>query len=53
MDLRISITDENGDRLRLVVVYQDGSDSEGAEQIATMIAEKFDIDEELSESVIE
>ena len=44
MDLRISIHDENGDRMQYVVVYQDGSDSEGADQIANFIRKNFRID---------
>lgn len=44
MDLRIKITDENDDTLQLITVYQDGSDSEGAETIAAFIRASFDID---------
>lgn len=42
MDLRILITDENGDTRGEAVVYQDGSDSEGAEKIIDLIFENFD-----------
>ena len=44
MDLRIKITDENNDTLQNITVYQDGSDSEGAETIAAFIRASFDID---------
>ncbi len=44
MDLRVKITDENGDKLQDVVIYQDGSDSEGAARIATFIRHTFDVD---------
>lgn len=46
MDLRIHITDENNDTLQDIQVYQDGSDSEGAQQMADLIAEHFDVDED-------
>lgn len=45
MDLRISITDENGDELESCTIYQDGSDSEGAERIIEMISSEFYIEE--------
>lgn len=44
MDLRIKITDENSDTLQEIVVYQDGSDAEGAERIAKFLRETFTID---------
>ena len=44
MDLRITIHDENGDKLQDIIVYQDGSDSAGANQIADYIRDNFDID---------
>jgi hypothetical protein len=42
MDLYITITDENGDELRKVNVWQDGSDSEGANQIADWVLKTYD-----------
>ena len=45
MDLRIEIKNENGEILQLVVVYQDGSDSEGAQKIADFIRAAFTVDE--------
>jgi hypothetical protein len=44
MDLRITITHENGDTLQRVVVYQDGSDSEGAQRIVDFITQEFKVD---------
>jgi hypothetical protein len=44
MDLRIKITDENDFVLQDITVYQDGSDSDGAETIAAFIRASFDID---------
>lgn len=44
MDLRITITDENGDALEDITVYQDGSDSEGAKRIVEMIAGEFQVE---------
>lgn len=41
MDLRISITDDQGDQLGYIEVYQDGSDSEGAEKIRELIRDNF------------
>lgn len=46
MDLRIQIRDENDEVLRELTVYQDGSDSEGADTIAEMIAAEFDVEGE-------
>jgi len=42
MDLYIKITDENGDTLRLVNIWTDGSDSECAEEITEWITENYD-----------
>ena len=42
MDLYITITDENDDILRKVNIWQDGSDSEGADEIAEWILEEYD-----------
>lgn len=47
MDLRINITDENGELLERVVIYQDGSDSEGAKCIVEWIEHNFETDDEL------
>lgn len=44
MDLLVRITDENGDELNRVNVYQDGSDSEGANKIVALVAANFQID---------
>ena len=44
MDLYITITDENGDQLERLNVYQDGSDSEGAADIADYIASKYSLE---------
>lgn len=41
MDLRITISDENGEVLEDFNVYQDGSDSEGAKRIVQMVAGEF------------
>ena len=48
MDLRIVIADENGDVLRRINVYQDGSDRAGAFKIETLLADKFTLDIEFS-----
>lgn len=45
MDLHILITDENGDTMYDAQVYQDGSDSEGANKIADFIERNFEIEE--------
>lgn len=42
MDLYITITDENGDSLRRVNIWQDGSDREGADEIADWVLEEYD-----------
>jgi len=42
MDLYIKIMDENGDTLRLVNVYMDGSDSEGADRVADWVLENHE-----------
>ena len=41
MDLRVTITDENGTCLGVIVVYQDGSDAEGTLRIINYIRENF------------
>ena len=46
MDLYIKITDENGDLLESVNIYQDGSDSEGAREIKDWIDENYSTDPE-------
>ncbi len=46
MDLRIEITDENGDSLWKGCIYQDGSDSEGAGQISAFIKANYTMDDE-------
>lgn len=42
MDLHITITDENGDQLRSVNIWMDGSDAEGADEIADWILLEYD-----------
>lgn len=44
MDLRIVISDENGEVLEDFSVYQDGSDSLGAQRIVRMIASEFQVE---------
>ena len=44
MDLKIQITDENGEVLDNVSIYQDGSDSEGTEKIREMLEAVFTIE---------
>ncbi len=46
MDLRVNITDEDGVLLERVVIYQDGSDSEGAKQIVEMIEQRYETKED-------
>jgi len=46
VDLLIEITDENLDIIREVRIYQDGSDSEGADIIEKFIKDNFAVDEE-------
>jgi hypothetical protein len=41
MDLRVTITDENGTELGSIMVYQDGSDAEGTLRILQYIRENF------------
>jgi hypothetical protein len=41
MDLRITIIDENSEILEQVVIYQDGSDSEGAAKIVSFLRQSF------------
>ena len=55
MNLQISITDENGDVLRAVEIYKDGSDSEAADTIMDLIRVQFadDVDEDDDETIIE
>ena len=42
MDLYITITDENGDVLRRINIWQDGSDSQGAEEIGDWLLDEYD-----------
>lgn len=44
MDLRIEIRDEYGDVLLRTSIYQDGSDSEAAEQIKQYLRENFKVE---------
>lgn len=46
MNLKINITDENGYLLEQIVVYQDGSDIEGARQIVEMIENRFETEQD-------
>ena len=45
MDIRIKLTDENGETLDRFVVYQDGSDIEGAAFIRKLISEALTVEE--------
>jgi len=47
MDLRIEIRDENLDILKYIEIYQDGSDSEGAEKISELIKSEYESTAEL------
>jgi len=42
MNLYIKIMDEDGDTLRSVNVYIDGSDSEGADRVADLVLENYE-----------
>lgn len=44
MDLKITITDENGEVRAKAAVHQDGSDSEGANRMIELIATDFIIE---------
>jgi hypothetical protein len=44
MDLKIKITDENGETLQSVSIYQDGGDYDGAQKIADYIAANFKVE---------
>lgn len=46
MDLRIAIRDENGEAIRRLTIYQDGSDSEGADAIEDYIRANFTVENE-------
>jgi hypothetical protein len=46
MDLRIRITDENGDLIYRGNIYQDGGDLDGAVQIGDFISANFEMDED-------
>lgn len=46
MDLHIEIRDENGDVLRYINIYQDGSDSEGVYDIADWIRKNYNVETE-------
>jgi hypothetical protein len=41
VDLYVTVTDENGDELGQVNIYQDGSDSEATEAILNSIRKDF------------
>jgi len=41
MDLRITIEDDNGDVLKKISIYQDGSDSEAVDDIAEWLGTKY------------
>lgn len=41
MDLRITITDENGNTLQNIEIYEDGSDSDAVDIITMLIEEEF------------
>lgn len=45
MDLNIIIKDEDGVVLQQVNIYQDGSDSEGAQKVVDFIKDTFKVDE--------
>lgn len=47
MDLKVDISDENGDVLATIKIYQDGSDSVGTNRIRNWIMGHFDTDEEI------
>lgn len=44
MDLRITIEDDNGDELDRIVIYQDGSDSEGAAEIRKYLEANYRVE---------
>ena len=44
MDLYIKITNENGDELEQVNIYQDGSDAEGAKEIREWLEDNYSTD---------
>jgi len=44
MDLRIQILDENKRVMDRIIVYQDGSDSEGTETIRRLLGLHFNLD---------
>ncbi len=44
MDLRIQITDENSRVIDRFVIYQDGSDSDGAAKIRSFVEKEFLLD---------
>ena len=46
MDLRIQILDENQIVMTRVVIYQDGSDSEGTETIRRLLGLHFNLEDE-------
>lgn len=45
MDLHVRITDESGNELGYANIYQDGSDSDGTEEILRFIDEYYQIEE--------
>lgn len=44
MDLRITITDENEEVMMKLNIYQDGSDSDGCEEIYEMLGQKYSVE---------
>ena len=53
MDLKVTISDENGTVLEQVVIYQDGSDLEGAKQIVDMIGMRFEMFDDTPKECVE
>ena len=45
VDLTVTITDENGESLGSVTIYEDGSDAEATTRIIQWINEEFTVDE--------
>ena len=41
-DLYITITDENHEVLKMLEIYEDGSDSEACEKITKVLGEEFE-----------
>ena len=51
MDLRINVTDENGDSLLHTTIYQDGSDAAGVEKIKAFVHANFKVDDQSTTTV--